>query len=679
MLIFECDQPKVRNNSSLSPAKRDEPVFRDRVTLYLLLLGLVCALPLLTTSPVLASSVGSTPFAARGYASRACGLDLDDDNVLGEPEDDCRVCDGVTADPDGDGINEDILYIDCDSGNDQPGCGSAGSPCKTISHAWNTIADGPGDGAEDILCFKGTCTPDAAQIPGVSGVAGTRTRPATGSEARDWRFPSNPTMLIGWDADRDGDYPPHDTDDIAVLDGGGNTPLAIEMNTGSTGPVSYVEMAHFTARDYRTDISENAGFIDFGQGASGSSDYIYLHDLSLRNINKDSPKFSNVIAFGAFSGGTVLDYVAVINVELTDFGGYMSRGGLGGSIDNVSGPIRFQNLTATMHGCDFGACAASEASITLIKYWNYISGIEFLDSKVDGQLSDWNPNPTGGPAGTLGINPAQCSQDWIIRNNHWTDLKIVLAPTISESYCSTRSIDDVVFDANTVEMSSDYFAFVIVVDCNGGGSSASSTVEDLTISNNLVWIESPDYLAAVRDYCGNSGQPQPGTTTIIGNTFHGQPRLSTTAHIVVGGSSNFRKQSFDIKNNIFDGIGNGNNIYTAYAPSNWNADFNVFDPNGDFHWNGAAGTNLAQWRSNTGGDTNSSRCEPRYQDEPNGDLHLLSSDSCAQDEGTAIPNLNYDIDSDSRSQGSGWDIGADELVVEIFGDGFESGDTSSWP
>ncbi len=36
-------------------------------------------------------------------------------------------------------------------------------------------------------------------------------------------------MLVGWDADNDGQYPPYDTDDTAVLDGNvsGNTARAI--------------------------------------------------------------------------------------------------------------------------------------------------------------------------------------------------------------------------------------------------------------------------------------------------------------------------------------------------------------------------------------------------------------------------------------------------------------------
>ncbi len=64
------------------------------------------------------------PKAGVGYQPRACGFDLDDDGIAGEPED-CRVCDGTTADPDGDGVAEDLIYVDAVAGKDQRGCGGA--------------------------------------------------------------------------------------------------------------------------------------------------------------------------------------------------------------------------------------------------------------------------------------------------------------------------------------------------------------------------------------------------------------------------------------------------------------------------------------------------------------------------------------------------------------------------
>src|SRR5437016_9820407 len=74
--------------------------------------------------------------AARGYQSRACGFDMNHNGIIGEcrnhspnglgsPGDDCpdcHVCDGVTKDPDGDGVNENIIYVDCKAGTDTSTC-----------------------------------------------------------------------------------------------------------------------------------------------------------------------------------------------------------------------------------------------------------------------------------------------------------------------------------------------------------------------------------------------------------------------------------------------------------------------------------------------------------------------------------------------------------------------------
>ncbi len=101
------------------------------------------------------SSFESRSFSSvRGYRSRACGFDLDGDGVLGESGDDCNICDGSTTDPDGDGIDEDLFYVDCGAGSN--GNGTAGNPFNRLSSAIAAM-DGPGDGAEDIVCFRGTC------------------------------------------------------------------------------------------------------------------------------------------------------------------------------------------------------------------------------------------------------------------------------------------------------------------------------------------------------------------------------------------------------------------------------------------------------------------------------------------------------------------------------------------
>jgi len=70
---------------------------------------------------VAAAARATTP--TRGYVSRACGFDTNHNGVVGEAGE-CNYCDGVTADPDGDGVDEDINYISCDTSTDNTTCGA---------------------------------------------------------------------------------------------------------------------------------------------------------------------------------------------------------------------------------------------------------------------------------------------------------------------------------------------------------------------------------------------------------------------------------------------------------------------------------------------------------------------------------------------------------------------------
>ena len=76
-----------------------------------------------------------------------------------------------------------------------------------------------------------------------SGVAGFKGRTRSGSEARDFQYPNNPAMLIGWDKDNDGSYPPHDPDDTSVLFGGQPLCATHALEFDLNAPVSYLEIA----------------------------------------------------------------------------------------------------------------------------------------------------------------------------------------------------------------------------------------------------------------------------------------------------------------------------------------------------------------------------------------------------------------------------------------------------
>ncbi len=114
------------------------------------------------TAPVVGRS--NIPAGHKGYYSRGCGFDMDDDGIIGEPGDDCNVCDGsagdpngdANGDPDGDGDIEDQIYVDCNSGNNTTGNGTPSNPYRSIDKALSA-SDGSDDGKEDIICVRATC------------------------------------------------------------------------------------------------------------------------------------------------------------------------------------------------------------------------------------------------------------------------------------------------------------------------------------------------------------------------------------------------------------------------------------------------------------------------------------------------------------------------------------------
>ena len=355
---------------------------------------------LLVIYPIL---LGTLYGQTRGYTARPCGFDMNDNGIVGEPED-CNVGDGVTLDPDGDGVDEDIIYVHCQTGSDTTGTGSPQNPFGSIPYAFSQ-ADGPGDGAEDIIVFAGVCT-DVNQLSFPhGGLSDTKIQPATGSEEADWVLPMNPIMLIGWDMDNDGQYPPYDVDDTAILDGTGFDG-AITIPTGR----SNVEIAHFVAREYGTqngtanDRGKTGGFASGIRGA-----FTYMHDLSLIGINRSSYWGSSRIVFAMGGAGP---YFYLKNTECLDCGGYFTRYA-------GAGPYRFQNLHVTLDACDSGTSecegntGTSNSGAQISKMWGYLNGVEWLDSIFDGQPRN---RILGGHPATFpgGIDVAQCAQDYVI-------------------------------------------------------------------------------------------------------------------------------------------------------------------------------------------------------------------------------------------------------------------------
>lgn len=496
-----------------------------------------------------AASLGaeSTP---RGYQSRACGFDLDRDGIRGESED-CRVCNGTTSDPDGDGVDEDLIYVDCQKGRDDAACGTPDAPCQTIGHAWTQRADGPADGAEDIVCFRGVCREDDLR-PSVAGLAGDYTVAKTGSQARDWRYPDNPTMLVGWDHDADGSYPPHDPDDLAVLTG---VTRAIRLNAHN----DHVEIAHFTARDFgsATDVIDS-GFLRLGP-SEGVLEHVYVHDLELIDINRarvtELGTSSSISVFNIFSARTRPKWIAVENVLVDNNGDWFVRGeAIADAIE--TGPYRFQHITRRLRGCNADDCGKSAAA-TSFRIWGYVTGIEILDSIWDAQVAAWQPWAEGPPMGARFVSAGPCSRDWTIRNNHVLDHKVALdVYGHSPGYCEdehAREVTDVVFDANEVINHHEPWRYGdVMVNLFRGGDSPGETIGDVILTDNL-FVSTVGWEGGVWIRHGHQSQPLTGTITLIGNIFRGAINRSGHGVIMLGGEDYpYRPRNLVIENNRFE-------------------------------------------------------------------------------------------------------------------------------
>jgi hypothetical protein len=619
----------------------------------------------------------------RGYQPRACGFDMDRDGRFGEPED-CRVCDGATADPDGDGIAEDMIYIDCGLGADSASCGAPNSPCRTIRHAYSSRVDGPADGAEDILCFRGTCTTEDQLSPPFGGVTGFYTVAAAGSEVRGWRYPANPTMLAGWDSDGDHSYPPFDTDDLAVIDGTAGRTRLFRLNVATDD----FEMGHFKVVNYgRFTSAEDTGFLAWGPNG-GLVERQFFHDLELVSINQDRATTSFVSMVNLFPVNAVPQWLSFENWKVTDNGQWFARGS---GYDNAPdmGPFRFQNISRTAHSCDFAVCGNSAGS-TAFKLWGYLSGVEILDSVWDANVSNWQPKPEGGPSGSTFVFPSQCTRDWMVRNNAVLDYKIAFnIEGVATGFCENavaRSVDEIRIDGNWVVNTYEPWRFGDYgVRISGGGDSPGEVVEDVYITNNVM-ESATGWEADVWSYPGHATSAPTGRIVIASNTFWSN--VNRHGGIVIGNveeaDENFPHQRYVIQNNVFGGLVATNSgekdliLRTTYPVSQLVSDFNVFDATGEFIWNDGARLSLAGWRSATGKDASSRNCTPLFVDPAASDRHLQLQDTCAKNAGLNTSFALFDLDLELRPQLGAPDIGADEIAELLFADGFESGNVSRW-
>ena len=569
-----------------------------------------------------------------GYHARPCGFDMNRNGVIGEPAD-RLVGDGVTADPDGDGVDEDILYVDSTAGSDVTGDGSPGKPYRTVQKALN-VCDGPADGAEDIVCIAGVFKEELTLKQ--SGVTGYYVRD-------DFQFPRDPFMLVGWDRDGDGEYPPYDTDDEAVLDGNVNPNnfLGLAISNDPYGK-SYIEIAHMAVRYYghHTDGSDQ-GVLKLSP-RTNAVNHIYFHDVEMKSINDGIGTDSTMIVWSFWCGNTTLRHLAFINNLIDGTGTYAARGAPG----NGSGYYRTQNntyrfTTGFYHGSD------TPTTGTTWKVWGAHSDVEFLDNVV------YHVPMAPGEIGGSGFGVRPCVRNYTIRGNEFYECGSAIGVDgLSDGGCHARRNNNIVIDRNYIRCTSTVFGSLsyqgpIGIHIKEGGL-LNETTENVTITNNFFSFTQQNARPIVSS-AGNTQSEQPGVVTIAGNTFHGPGFGSNHKGIIIGYvTMPYPQNDFVVRNNIIANVGSSNrNIQVFYAPTRWIANGNVYDSSGRYTWSGSTMTSFTSWKSVTGQDAGSKTGSPMFVDGPAGDLHLDPSDTVARGFGVDISDITeWDFDGDRR-------------------------------
>lgn len=594
--------------------------------------------------------VASRVEATQGYTSRASGFDA----TIGG----ATVCRGtntsstVGQDVDSNGVNDRQVYVDLTSGTNSASCGLPGSPCLTVNYALNgtnsSVAGGqiqsPSANQIQAVCVKGVGR-EAVTLT-QSGASGSYSVSATGSQVRAFNHPRFPFILSGWDADNDGDYPPHDAGDTARLQGdSGGASLDIAIDLGS---LSNIEIAHLSVTNYGLTCPTTGGAFLLPHGG-GTPATIYIHDIETNAINKSCANTSNEIVYNFFGQSSIYSYIDISNVKSTQTGGgYFLRGSAGG-IGNVAGPIRLQNATVENFG-------ATGDAVDGIKLFLDITGLEVLDNIFDNKPNDWSPGHCC-QGFSIPFAPSMCLQDAVFRNNLVTDFPafaVILPYYGSAGQCEDRGMTGIVFDRNVFRSTYD----------NGSGNNYGVTIQPglnttvtltgagaLKFTNNFFsWTVNPN--SAIWDMNGNNSGAQDNTLVIAGNTFDCGSGSVTKAMLYMAESGLTHKtHDFILKDNIVSNCGSQTAIKLDFTPAGaWTSDYAAFGSSNVFGWNGSSGQSFATWKSNSGGDTNSKQGTPTFVNSAAGNFRLDTGDTVAKAAGTAISSYTtVDIDGNTRA------------------------------
>lgn len=561
--------------------------------------------------------VGSTQVAAvrsstlRGRADRACGLDTDRDGILGEPED-CRVCSGM-------GGASDSIYLIANAGEDNTQCGTVDAPCRTIQYALdNRVTE-----ERHTLCLSGKFSESVSLNR--SGASGFYLRD-------DFRYPSNPIAIIGWDRDGDRKYPPFDSDDEAVIDGG-NT-LNYAFRTTLTGG-SFMEIAHLSVVNFfNGGPGVGGGF--WNARAAAPSTYLYFHDLRFEGNTDDSTGGEYASLIWQQDNGGSLQYLAFENNFLD----------AESQILWVTDNSATQNLLFRENSVNHvfrSAALAYEGFIT-----QDASDVTIRDNhfEVD-RTRDTSSR-------FFGVVPSTCSQRFTVVNNNFINVSgaFVAGPVFLRPCDTTRRIDSLAFEKNLVKLSFGGpvpFAISTFDETDPTYGTLAYSVKDVSFTNNILVGVGNAMEACFSLGYSNTATPQDGITTVIGNTCVNPKNQGI---LISRSNPVFWSQSFRIQGNLVHSESPALFARTEYTPTDFQSDRNIYSGSASqFDWDFSGPISFTTWRGLNLQDVNSSlSCDVSFADSSNLDYHTASTDTCSRSVGsTNYISLIDDYDGEART------------------------------
>ena len=595
------------------------------------------------------SETGDTPepieLGPVGYEARPCGFDLDHDGIPGEPEDDCTICDGAATVARDDGLADVVQhYIDCDAGSDDPDCGTSDNPCHAFMRPLGFGGESLPSGEQHVMCFRGTCaTPNIETNNGWEEP--TVTRETSGSEAIPFEYSAVPAIVAGWDSNGNGEYPPHDD---------GDPPAILQLGSGRTisfgGPNTPgwshdLEFAHF---EVQGGFAPGETLIRATR-RDKAVERVLLHDIEVRDAQVgQAPMVGTPIVdleLEPYEGvATQVRYLSFENVLFDGIGGYIMSGDTtaGGP---VQGPIRFKNVTVRWSGTDG----------TTATFWRSLGrfeDVEIIDSIFDADVGTWTPHvgtgPHDGNLPSTAIRLSACHEGVTVRNNRFAGYSTAVLVQSDTESCGTPlrglTVEGNLVDGPPFPLSTAAVAFAV-----------EGEVGDVGIVNNVV-TATDGWLACASLMIADGGPVRFDHNTCVGEV---DSAATGGARFNVRPLNDMTPGAVRLRNNAFVGGGGDLVVFMPLPPADFVADHNVYPSDGRFRWQGAE-SDLAGWTASSNVDDGSRTCTPSLLTD--GDFHLAPDDTCARDQGGAVPAVNHDIDGDVRDGMP--DIGADEAVAD---------------